>query len=172
MQSMLDRYIPVKEGCDLLRKMPARLLSLSTVPRGAETTSTRMPGGVLMAPDNKPLGSTHTPTRDEQGQGRFLGFLPSGLELGVYGSIELCWHASLVAVCYRFRPLVHLGKTPWGRKLVDKSKTFVTRIEGMEANAMAAAPKRWERVGKGALNIFEVPWKRTAVEWFLAVRQP
>ena len=79
----------------------------------------RGPSGAASGPGDMTAGDEFPPPR-----GRLFPFLPTGTELGVYVSIECCWHSALFAVCYRYRPLVALGKTPWGARFLDRTCHF------------------------------------------------
>ena len=94
---------------------------------------------------------------EESEPGRF-GFLPTGTELGIYVGIECLWHVSLFSVCYRYRPLVALGKTPWGRNFLKSTKSFLASKGG-----------RMAAVGSGTTAFLESPWKRATTEWFFFV---
>lgn len=105
-------------------------------------------------------GGSSTPpslATEESEPGRF-GLLPTGTELGIYVGIECLWHVSLFSVCYRYRPLVALGKTPWGRNFLKSTKSFFASKGG-----------RMAAVGSGTTAFFESPWKRATTEWFFFV---
>lgn len=65
--------------------------------------------------------STSTSSRNE----RLTDFWPKGSSLGFYVGIEVAWHVSLFAACYKFRPLVRLTKTSAGKRIVDKVKSWI-----------------------------------------------
>ena len=111
-----------------------------------------------MAASQHPAPSSSASKPEEESKPGRFGFLPTGTELGIYIGIECLWHVSLFTFCYRYRPLVALGKTPWGRKFIDGSKSFFEARGGR----MAAA-------GSTTAAFFESPWKRAATEWFFFV---
>ena len=82
--------------------------------------------------------------------------------LGFYVAIECVWHVSLFAACYRYRPMVKLGNTRFGKQIIDQvNQRFHTIGGGASRQAFR------ERLSK---VVRKVPGgQRTVVaasEWF------
>mmetsp|Transcript_33178 Transcript_33178/g.96095 ORF Transcript_33178/g.96095 Transcript_33178/m.96095 type:complete len:159 (-) Transcript_33178:267-743(-) len=79
-----------------------------------------------------------------------------GLQTRLYIGIEAVWHVTLFAACYRYAPVLRLSKTPWGKRFLDTTRTFV---------AGRSSP-RWGSAASATTNFFQTPWARASAEWF------
>ena len=87
--------------------------------------------------NNNKVTSTlrHSSTRKEQLQQSFH----------VYLAIEMVWHVSLLAACYRYRPLVKLSQTGTGQKFLQ----CLYRISGSSSSSITKTtppPPWWQRM--------------------------